>query len=136
MKKAVVVALFACTLVPTTVGCPKKEKTTGTSKEGDKTLTLTKPSDVTITRGDTAKISISIDRTGFTDAVDVKFEKLPKGVKVEEKEAKIAANEKSASFNLKADADADIVKNHEAMVIVEGGGAKASMPFNISVKDK
>jgi len=136
MKRVVISTLFACAMVVGTVGCPNKEKSTApTTKEGN-TFVLTKPSDQTIKKGDTDKIKISVDRKGINAPLDVTFSDLPKGVSLVEKEAKIAADQNSAEFTLKADADAPAVVNHQSTVSVKGGGTETSANFNTTVKDK
>jgi hypothetical protein len=127
----------ACALLTGLTGCPKTDKTTASSNTQGGTFVLSKPSDVTIKRGDTAKIKISVERKNLNDALDVTFGKLPKGVKVNEAETKIAEKQGSAEFTLSAAADAELVTNHEAEVTVRGGGAgPATEKFNITVKDK
>ena len=119
-------------------GCTRKDKTTASpSKEGG-TFVLSKPSEVAIKRGDTAKIKISVERkNNLNDALDVAFAKLPKGVKVNEAETKIAEKQDSAEFTVSAAADAELVTNHEAEVTVRGGGAgPATEKFNVTVKEK
>src|SRR5262249_48393521 len=123
-----------CALAAFVVGCPKEKTTSNPDAAGNK-IVLTKPSDQTIKKGDTDKIKISVDRKGINEALEVTFTKLPKGVSLVEKEAKIAANESSATFTLKADPDAQPVTNHEATVTVKGGGVEVHSDFNVSVKD-
>ena len=119
-------------------GCPNKDKTTASPRDGGGTFVLSKPSDVTLKRGDTAKIKISVERkNNLNDALDVTISKLPKGVKVNEAETKIAEKQSSAEFTLSAAADADLVTNHEAEVTIRGGGAgPATEKLGITVKEK
>src|SRR2546423_1708001 len=98
---AALVAMFAL------VGC---EKTTVEGPAGKK-LTLTKPSDQTLKRGETNAVKVSISRSNFRDPVQVKFEGLPNGVTVQDMDKKINAEESSANFTLRAEPTADLVQN-------------------------
>jgi hypothetical protein len=132
MKKLVSGFVVACMLVGA-VGC---EKTT-VEGTGGKKLTLTKPSDETIKQGDTASVKVHISREKFRDAVSVRFEDLPAGVEVQDKDGKIGTEDSSATFTLKAAGDAKLVENHQAKVTVTGpDGIKATEPFKITVKSK
>jgi hypothetical protein len=140
MKKtfaSMVTAVLVWVLVTGIVGCPNKDKTTASVNKEGGTFVLSKPSEVTIKRGDTAKFKISIERKNLNDAVDVTLSKLPKGVKINETETKIAEKQNSAEFTLSAAADADLVTNHEAEATVRGGGAgPVTEKFNVTVKEK
>ena len=124
--------VVACTLFGV-IGC-EKATVEGT---GGKKLSLTKPSNQTIKQGDTDSVKVHISRDKFRDAVNVRFENLPTGVEVQDKDKKIAAGEDSATFTLKAAGDASLVENHEAKVTIEGPeGIKVTEPFKITVKAK
>jgi hypothetical protein len=102
-----------------------------------KKLTLTKPADQTLKRGQTNQVKVMINRDNFRDPVTIDFENLPKGVSVQDKDKKIAAEDNSANFTLVADANADLVTNHEVRVTATGpDGMKVSEAFRVSVKEK
>ena len=112
-------------------GC---EKTTVESSAGKK-LTLVKPSNQTITRGETEKVMVAVARTNFEGPVMVRFNDLPRGVSVVDSTSNIDGNERT--FVLKAAADADLVKNHSASVTATGpDGMAATEKFEITVKEK
>jgi hypothetical protein len=132
MKRLVSGLVIGCLMV-VAVGC---EKTT-VEGPGNKKLTLTKPSDQSIKQGDTDSVKVNISREKFRDAVTVRFDSLPTGIEVQDREKKIGAEETSATFTLKAAPDAKLVENQEAKVTVEGpDGMKATETFKITVKAK
>jgi hypothetical protein len=132
MKRLVTGFVVACMVVGT-VGC---EKTT-VEGPGSKKLTLTKPSDQSIKQGDTDSVKVSISRSNFRDPVTVRFDNLPAGVEIQDKDKKIATEDTSATFTLKAAADAKLVENHEATVTVQGpDGMSTTEKFKITVKAK
>ena len=127
---------FALLFTGLLVGLGACEKTTVGAK--GKKLTLTKPADQTIRRGETNDIKISIDREDFRDAVTVHFEGLPQGVRVQDETRQIMAEDSSGTFTLRADPDAMVVKDQEVRVVVSapGGGPTATQQFKLTVKDK
>jgi hypothetical protein len=127
-------AFVAVATFPLLVGCQGST----VKGPGDKALKLTKPADQTLTQGDSNKVKVSINRDKFDDAVELRFENLPKGVKVEpEKDVKIAAKETSTEVTLVAEKDADVVSNHEVRVTASGpGDMKVTENFKLTVKDK
>jgi hypothetical protein len=131
MKKLAFLSLIPALFLLVLVGC---QQTTNT--ENGKKLTVTKPSDVTLKRGDTATVTVSIDRGGFRDAVDVKFEDLPKGVTVQDKDHKIATGDSSAKFTLKAADDAELGEKTVKVIVTGSGGIKTDSAFKVTVKDK
>jgi len=112
-------------------GC---EKTTVEGPAGKK-LTLVKPMDSKIVRGSTEKVSVVVTRQNFDAPVMVSFRDLPKGIKVAEGANEIEGNERT--FVLTASDDADLVKDHTAMVTVTGpDGMSATEQFKITVQQK
>jgi len=101
-----------------------------------KTLTLTRPSNVTITQGDTSSVDIKISRKGFNEAVNVRFEGLPEGVTVQEQTHQIAKDSTSTTFNLKAAPNAPAVTDKAVTVTASGGGTDVRETFNVSVRAK
>jgi len=134
MKKllATVVVLSAVAVVNS--GC---EKTKVASPSGDKTLTLTKPSNVTIKQGESNTVKVEIARKGFNEPVDIHFDNLPSGVTVEDRDHQIPKDSTSTTFNLKATAEAKPVNDHPVSVWAKGGGLETPKEsFNVTVKAK
>jgi hypothetical protein len=99
-------------------------------------LTLTKPTNQSLKRGETEQVGVSIGREKFTGPVKVKFTKLPQGVTVVVNK-EIASDQTSADYTLHAANEADLVENHEAAVTAEGpDGLATTQTFLITVKDK
>ncbi len=132
LKKWLTVALVPAFLVVAVVGCQQ----TSDTGPGGKKLTLTKPADQTIRQGETNQVRVAINRDNFRDAVNVRFENLPEGVKLMDNDTKIAASDNSANFTLKAEENAP-VGEHLAKVTVEGpNGMKVTDTFKITVKER
>ncbi|MBI1850309.1 MAG: hypothetical protein HYR85_08195, partial [Planctomycetes bacterium] len=70
-----------------------------------KKLSLTKPSNQTLKRGEVNEIAISISRENIDGPVKVKFDRLPKGVEVVEAK-EIPADQTRAVYTLHAANDA------------------------------
>lgn len=114
-------------------GC---EKSTVQGDAGKK-LTLVKPIDQNITRGETEKVSVVVARTNFDGPVMVRFDDLPRGVSLVDTSTNINGNENEKTFVLKASTDADLVKNHRATVSATGpDGMTVKEQFEITIKDK
>jgi hypothetical protein len=122
---------YCLVLALAVAGC---EKTTVEGPNG-KALKLTKPSDTTIIRGDTAKVAVVVARTNFTGPVTANFNNLPNGVSVVDAGGTIEGTERT--FVLKASDTADMVGNHAAKISVSGpDGMTATEEFEITVKEK
>jgi hypothetical protein len=133
MKRFVLWSVIPAAFLLVLAGC-QQSTVEGPDK---KKLTLKKPMDVTIKRGDTNQVTVSIDRGNFRDPVSVSFDNLPKGVTVQDKDTKINSGDSSAKFTLKAADDAELVTNHETKATVTGpDGIKVTEPFKVTVKDK
>jgi hypothetical protein len=103
----------------------------------DTALTIVRPVDQSMEQGETNAIKIMIQRKDFSRDVPVKFEDLPSGVKVVEKDLTIPADDTSKTFTLYADDDAKPVSNHEVLVTVKGpDGIQASEVFRLTVKER
>jgi hypothetical protein len=94
---------------------------------------VTGPGSASITQGKTTDVTVSIKRTGFTDAVKLSFGNLPKGVTVDSKDTTVPKDETKTTVTLKAADDADEVSDHKATVTAEGGGKKPE-PATFTVK--
>lgn len=103
---------------------------------GGKKLTLVKPANQTIKRGDTNQVTVGVTRSNFSDDVTISFDNLPQGVSVVDKEKKIAGSDNTATYTLKADANAALVTNHEVKVTASGpDGMKVTESFTLTVQD-
>lgn len=128
--RALLVLVAAASIV-LAAGCRKESTVTG--KEGQK-LTLKQPSEVKITRGETADVKISITRKDLADPVKVDFRNLPEGVSVTDADKTITGD--GATYTLKASDSAALVENHQAVVEASAGGISVSQPFKVTVKSK
>lgn len=113
-------------------GC---EKSTTQGPQGKK-LTIYKPADQTLVRGETNEIAITIARTNFDAPIRIKIDGLPKGVEISGLR-EFASSESRLNLVLHASADADLVENHVVKVTVEGPDQMAAAEtFQLTVKDK
>lgn len=111
------------------------EKSTVSAK--GKKLTLSKPADQTIRRGETNEVKISISRDGFRDPVTIKFEDLPAGVHLQDQTRQILSDDSSTTFTLRADPDTALTQDHVVRVTASApDGLSTSEAFKLSVKDK
>jgi hypothetical protein len=124
--------LAAMLVVAVVPGC---EKASVRGPAG-KRLTLYKPADQTLVRGENNQVAIVISRENFGSSVKIRFENLPKGVTVVEKKD-IASDVDRAVFTLHASPNADLVSNNEVRVIAEGPeGLAVTERFLLTVKDR
>jgi hypothetical protein len=128
-RTSVVAAAFLSLLAVT--GCSKQSEAAG---RGGTTLALSKPADQNITQGKSENVSISVDRHGFADAVQVSFSNLPTGVTVTE--GTIPAGDSKKDFVLVAAPDAPAVNKHLVTVTARGAGAAPSQQFELTVKPR
>ena len=131
MKKLAVCVVALSASMALLSGCKQS-----TSQVGDKKLTLTKPSNVTIHRGGTEDLTIRIGREGFREKVKVGFSNLPKGVEVTNRDMEIAADQTSGTFTLKANDDAELVTKEATVTVTGPDGLQASENFQVTVKEK
>jgi len=129
---AKLIATSLC-IVGLAAGC---EKSTVQGDAGKK-LTLVKPLDQSIVRGETEKVSVVVTRKNFEGPVMVRFDDLPRGVSLVDTATSINGNENEKVFVLKASTDADLVKNHTATVTATGPDSMSvTEKFEITIKDK
>ncbi|MFW5840757.1 MAG: hypothetical protein ACOCZE_09270, partial [Planctomycetota bacterium] len=84
-------------------------------------LTLVEPDDLEITRGQTVRMTINIERgDDLKDEVSVRFNNLPDGLEVIDADKKIVAEE--ATFSIRAADDAPLIGGHQASVTVTAPG--------------
>jgi hypothetical protein len=105
------------------------------ASSGGSTLTLTKPSNQSMTQGTSNRVAISIDRKGFADPVKIAFSNLPNGVTVAED--MMPSGEDHMDFTLVASPTAAVVEKQPVTVTATGrGGAQVKQTFELTVKAK
>ncbi len=115
-------------LVALSFGCAS----TTVTKEG-KALTLLRPKNQNLERGETNKVLITIQRDGFSGPVEIELQDLPSGVRVVEK-AVVPAGDTFQSFTLFAEADAEPVAHHTVTIVAKGpDGLAAEERFQIDI---
>lgn len=123
-----------CALVAAAAGLAACDTGKVQDERGNK-LTLVAPADQTLEQGDTEKVTVAIARKGFEEAVTVRFEGLPAGVRVVEADPLIPKDDNTRTFTLQADATAALVENQTATVTASGpGGMSVSEQFKVTVK--
>jgi hypothetical protein len=131
-----VAGLLVLSTLALVVACERngKDNSTVEGTQGRK-LTLERPDDVEIERGETADITIKIKRENVQDTVSVTFAGLPEGVSVINADKSIVGDE--AEFRLQADASAALVENHQAKVTVKAVDADiaTTQTFRITVEE-
>ena len=102
------------------VGCQKDKTGDAGGPEGQagRGLTLEQPDDVSISRGGTAKVEITIRREKLTDPIDIEFSNLPGGVEVVDPGKQITGDK--GTYTLRAGDEADLVKGHMISVTAKG----------------
>lgn len=131
MKKTIA-GLMAALFLAAATGC---EKTTVEGPAG-KRLTIVKPADQTLKRGEINEVLVMISRENFGGSVDITFENLPKGVHVVDARP-IPSDKSRGTFTLHADPDAGLVEKHSILVTASGpDGMRATEMFLVTVKDK
>ena len=113
------------------------EKKTVVEGEGGTKLGITKPGDVSVTRGEMEKVKVELVRKNLPGDVTIRFDKLPRGVSVVEPGSVITGDGKDATYTLQAAPDADLVEKSPATVTATGpNGTSATETFNVTVKEK
>lgn len=131
MKSALLASTLGVALLIASAGCSKE---TAAGGRGNTRLALNKPANQTIKQGDSNKVAVSVDRTGFAEAVKVSFSNLPTGVKVTEDT--IPAGDSSRDFVLVADPTAAVTDKQIVTVHARGNGIELSQTFELTVKPR
>jgi len=126
---AVAASLFA--LLGTTMSCSKEAAASGPANTR---LALSKPSDQTMSQGESNKVLVSVDRTGFAEPVTVSFSNLPQGVSVDGNS--IPSGDSKKDFVLVASPTASVVERQIVTVTAKGAGISTSQTFELTVKAK
>lgn len=121
------VAIVALALISLT-GCGG----TKTSKSGK--LTFKTPESVSVKQGDANTVDVTVDRKDLEDEATVTVSGLPKGVNAD-KDLKIAKGGKNFKIVLKADADAEIVKDKEATITAKAGTEEFKHALKVTVTE-
>ena len=108
--------------------------TTATGPRGEE-LTLVKPADQTVRRGETNKVSVYVQRDKFDAPIDLKVDGLPAGVEVVERGPRVEAGSNLAEITLYAKPDADLVTGQAVKVTAIGGKDLTAIQwFHVDVK--
>jgi hypothetical protein len=100
----------------------------------EEAVTATTPNALTIHRGDSIPLKVSLDRDNFEGPVTVSISQLPSGVETDE--ATQTVDTGSATFSLRASKDADLVANQAVGVTVDAmDGRKAMHYFALTVAE-
>ncbi len=95
-----------------------------------------KPANQTLRRGDTNQVAILLMRENVPADVPVRFDNLPAGVKVVEKDRKVKEGELIVNYTLYAANDADLVSGHKVKVTAsEPEGLGVTESFEVTVKE-
>jgi len=132
MKHTSLVAAAALlALLGANSGCAKESAASGAV--GTR-LALTQPGNQHMAQGESNRIAITIERTGFADPVKVNFSNLPAGVSVADDT--IPAGESKKDFVLLASPTAAVVEKQIVTVTAAGRGIKTPQTFELTVKAK
>ena len=101
---------------------------------GNEAVTATTPDALTIHRGDSIPLKVSLDRDNFEGPVTVSISQLPKGVETDQSTKTV--DSESATFSLKASHDADLVANQAIEVAVDAmDGRRATQYVALTVAE-
>ena len=132
MRSFLVLPVLALACVLPGLGCGS----TSASGSGGKKLTMLKPVNQTLKRGDTNQVAITVMRQGMSSDVPVRFDNLPSGVKVIEKDKKVKGDEYIVNYTLFASNDAGLISGHVVKVTAEGpDGLAVTESFEVTVKE-
>ena len=127
MKKTAI-GVMVVVMIMLVVGC---EQQTVRGPEGRR-MTVSVPAGVSMQRGQTAQVDVSITRVGFSGSVMVSIENLPRGVAAAQTVRNVETDR--TVFILNADPQADLVENQRVRIIAEGpDGMQITQYFPLSV---
>jgi hypothetical protein len=126
-----VLVLSLLTVLGATTSCSKESNAAGT---GGTRLAMSMPIAQSVAQGESTKVTVSVERTGFADAVQVTFSNLPEGVRVEGDT--IPAGESKKDFVLVAAPTAGIVAKQLVLVTAKGAGIPTTQTFELTVMAK
>lgn len=129
MKNMIALPLVLATLAG--AGCAS----TTAEGTGERRITIARPMDQTLRRGEINKVAVTILRQGFRSDITIRFDGLPSGVKVLETDRRFTEDDIIVSYTLHAANDAPSVKEAPVTVTAEGpDGLAASEIFHVTVK--
>ena len=129
--------LFAALAVAAMAAAPMGCGSNTAKDAGGRELTIVKPADQTIKRGESNRVAVAITRDEFEGPVNVRFEGLPAGVKVAEGDVTIPADKNVMNFTLVADVSAELVAEKPVRVVVTGpNNLVTSEVFELTIKEK
>jgi hypothetical protein len=105
----------------------------GADEKKSAELTLTPPKDVTLKPGESKEIQVKIDRKGLDEDVAIKFNNVPKDVKIDKPDQKVKKGEKGANYVLIAGATAEVGK-HKIEVVASCKDLKVAKEFAVTIK--
>lgn len=127
MRLPILAAVVACALA--TGAC---QTTSVRDSRGERIAAA--PKSMTLHRGQTAPLMVSIDRDNFRGPVTVSVSQLPKGVEVDRATQKVETD--LATFSLKASKDADLVRNQAVAVVFDDDeGRRTTQYVTLSVQE-
>ena len=110
------------------------DQTTVRGPSGER-LTVVKPRNIDLKRGEAESFVVELRRRNFSDEVKVTVSKLPRGVEAVDAPRKTTSDE--VEIVLRASEGADLVGNHQALVTAEGpDGIQATETLQISVRER
>lgn len=139
---------FICSVLGLAVvglaGCQQGSSVASSTKPGapgeTRVLKVTSPGEQNITQDGIDDMTISISRTNFNGAVEIKIDNLPKDVKVTTEDLTIPAGKDSLTVSLKASPTAGVVEDHMVKVTATAKGESdmqpATVEFKLDVKAK
>jgi hypothetical protein len=101
--------------------------------ESDRSLTVSRPHDVTLQRGKANSMRVRFDRHNFDGPVTISVANLPAGVEAVDVPRQSQGDDDT--IVLQASDRADLVENHQARISLTGpDGMQATETFEVSVK--
>jgi hypothetical protein len=132
MKSFLVLSGFVLACILPGLGC----SSTSASGTNGKKLSMLKPTNQTLKRGDTNQVAITVWRESINSDVSVSFDNLPKGVKVIEKDKKMKDSDYIVNYTMFAANDAGLVSGQVVKVTATGpDGLAVTETFEMSVKE-
>ncbi|KAF0243512.1 MAG: hypothetical protein FD180_3296 [Planctomycetota bacterium] len=132
MKSFLVLSGFVLACILPGLGCTS----TSASGAGGKKLSMLKPVNQTLKRGDTNKVMITVWRESISSDVAVRFDNLPNGVKVIEGDKKVKDSDYVVNYTMFAANDAGLVSGQVVKVTAEGpDGLAVTESFEMTVKE-
>jgi hypothetical protein len=99
------------------------------------TLTLVVPATQTFRRGETNVVLVNVHRADVAGPIAVRFDDLPKGLEMVERDVTIASGSESARVTLYAKPDADLVSGHAVRVTAAvPDGKSVSQYIHVTVR--